>query len=271
VIDASTLNLTAVSGSPFLTNAPSAAIAIDPTGEFVMTANGSANTVSVFQIGSSGTLTEVAGSPFAAGSSPSAIIVTAAHYVYAANTAGHSLSVYSLDMTSGALTAVAGSPFTTTGMPNGLVVDQAGTHIYSTESQPNEISGFTIDATTGALTAITGSPFAASYAIQTPVMDSEGQRLHAAQGTDIDCFQVNVNTAALTELGLTVTNGRAIALALDGPDNFIYVLDNVDNQVEVLSIEPSDGALTLISGSPFALFPGAANQSLGPNAIAVQH
>jgi 6-phosphogluconolactonase (cycloisomerase 2 family) len=75
----------------------------------------------------------------------------------------------------------------------------------------------------------------------------------------------------LTEIGLSYTNGRALALALDGPDNFLYVLDNVDNQIEVFSIDPTDGSLTLITGSPFALFPGASTQSLGPNAIAVQH
>jgi hypothetical protein len=45
----------------------------------------------------------------------------------------------------------------------------------------------------------------------------------------------------------------------------------VDNQIEVFSIDPTDGSLTLITGSPFALFPGAGSQSLGPNAISIQH
>jgi 6-phosphogluconolactonase len=270
-IDPSTLTLTPVTGSPFPTSSPSVASAIDAGGNFVVTANGSANTVSVFQIGSGGELSEVAGSPFAAGADPSAVIVTASHYVYAANSAGHSVSAYSMDTTSGALTPVAGSPFPTPGQPNGLVVDQTGTHVYATESQPNELSGFSIDAATGALTAIPGSPFGSSYAIRSPVMDSEGQRLHAANGTNVDCFQVNSGSGALSELGLSDTGGRAIALALDGTDNFLYVLDNVDNQIEVFSIAPSDGSLTLIAGSPFALFPGAGQQALGPNAIAVQH
>jgi 6-phosphogluconolactonase len=272
VIDPSTLNLSAVAGSPFSTSAAqTVAIAIDPSGQFVLTADGSANTVSVFMIGSSGALTEVAGSPFAAGADPSALAITAGEYVYAANTSGRSVSAYSLDTTTGALTPVAGSPFSTPGSPNGLVVDQAGTHVYATESQPNEISGFSIDAGTGVLTAIPGSPFAASYAIRSPVTDAEGKRLHVANGTNIDCFLVDASSGALTEIGLSYTNGRAIALALDGPDNFLYALDNVDNQIEVFSIEPTDGALTLITGSPFALFAGASNQVLGPNAIAVQH
>jgi 6-phosphogluconolactonase len=270
LIEPSPLGLTAISGSPFATNAPSVAIAIDSSGQFVLTANGTANSVSVFSIGSSGALTEVAGSPFAAGATPTTIVVAPGGYVYVANSAGNSVSAYSLDTTSGALTAVAGSPFTTAGSPNGLVVAPDGVHIDSTASQPNEVSGFVIDAASGALSPIPGSPFAASYTIRSPVMDAGGIRLHAANGTDVDCFMVDPTSAALTEMGLSGTNGRALALALDGPDNFLYVLDNVDNQLEVFSIA-SDGSLGLIGGSPFLLFSGSGSQNLGPNAIAVQH
>jgi 6-phosphogluconolactonase (cycloisomerase 2 family) len=102
-------------------------------------------------------------------------------------------------------------------------------------------------------------------------MDAQGTRLHASNGTDVDCFLVDASSGALTEVGLSGTNGRAVALALDGPDNFLYALDNVGNQIEVFSVNPTDGALTLITGSPFALFPGAGSQNLGPNAISVQH
>ena len=228
--------------------------------------------MSVFRIGSTGTLTEVADSPYTAGSNPSAIVVAGGQYVYAANTAGSSVSAYSLNTTSGALTPVAGSPFATPGLPNGLVVDPAGTHLYSSESQPNEMSGFSIDATTGALSTIPGSPFGSSFAIRTPVMDAAGKRLHVANGSHVDCFEVDANTAALSEIGTSATNGQSsIALALDGPNNFLYVLDNLANQIEVFSIDTSSGALTLINGSPFALNAGASKSSLGPDAIVVQH
>jgi 6-phosphogluconolactonase (cycloisomerase 2 family) len=283
-IDRKTGTPTPIAGNPLPDGPTPSAVAIDPQKRFLYVTSTSgevrgylidpstlkltAVTGSQF---STGALTEVAGSPFAAGADPSALVVAASKYVYAANTAGHSVSAYSMDTTSGALTPVAGSPFPTGGSPNGLVVDQAGAHVYATESQPNELSGFSIDASTGALTAIPGSPFAASYAIQSPVIDAEGKRLHVANGTDVDCFLVDASSAALTEIGLSSTNGRAIALALDGPDNFLYVLDNVDNQIEVFSIDPIGGSLALIAGSPFALFPGASNQNLGPNAIAVQH
>jgi 6-phosphogluconolactonase (cycloisomerase 2 family) len=134
------------------------------------------------------------------------------------------------------------------------------------------MSGFSIDAATGALSKIPGSPWSAAFAIRSPVMDAAGQRLHLANGTAVDCFAVDANTATLSEIGVSATNGKSsIALALDGPDNFLYVLDNLANQIEVFSINTSSGALTLISGSPFTLFAGAGNESLGPNAIAVQH
>jgi 6-phosphogluconolactonase (cycloisomerase 2 family) len=265
------LNLTAVAGSPFSTGAQSVAIAVDPSGQFVLTANGSANTVSVFRIGSTGALTEVAGSPYAAGSEPSAIVIAGGQYVYAANTSGSSVSAYRLNTTSGAMATVAGSPFVTPGLPNGLVVDPAGMHLYASESKPNEMSGFAIDATTGALSTIPGSPFGASFAIRTPVIDAEGKRLHVANGSAVDCFTIDANTATLSEIGVSATNGQSsIALALGGPANFLYVLDNLANQIEVFSIDTS-GALTLISGSPFTLFAGASKQNLGPNAMAVQH
>ncbi|MBV8911296.1 MAG: beta-propeller fold lactonase family protein [Gammaproteobacteria bacterium] len=284
VIDPSTLQLYPAMGSPFATSAEAAAIAIDPGGQLVLTANGSANTVSIFEIENTspcgscylqyGTLGEAKDSPHAAGAGPSVIVATT-QYVYAVNTSGRSISVYRFDTQNdsgfGSLTAVMGSPFPTAGSPNGLVVDPTGTHVYTTESQPNEVSGFTVDGTSGSLTPISGSPFAASYAIRSPVMDANGMRLHAANGTDVDCFLVDSRTGALSEIGLSYTKGHAIALALDGPDNFLYALDDVDNQVEVFSIDPADGSLTLINGSPFALFPGAGGQSLGANAIAVRH
>jgi 6-phosphogluconolactonase (cycloisomerase 2 family) len=274
VINSSTLKLTAISGSPFSTSANTVAITVDPSGQFVLTANGTSNTVSVFKIAATGGLIEVTGSPFLVGSGadPKAIVVAAGQFAYTANAGNKTLSAYRMDTSTGALKAVTGSPFPVAGSPNGLVVDVTGTHIYATQSGPNAVAGYSINGSTGALAAISGSPFAASYPVSSPVMDGEGYRLHATNGTDVDCFQVESSAGDLKELGLSYTNGKARALVLDRQDDFLYALDNVNNQVEVFSIDPnSDGSLTLISGSPFALFSGAGNDSLGPNAIAVQH
>ncbi|HEX4628903.1 MAG TPA: beta-propeller fold lactonase family protein, partial [Gemmatimonadales bacterium] len=241
----------------------------DPGGQFVLTANGSSNSVSVFRIGSTGALSEVAGSPFAAGADPEAVVVTQGGHVYAANAGGGSVSAYSLSTTTGSLTPVAGSPFAVGGNPQGLVVDPSGTHLYAAGSQA--VSGLTIDLGTGALTSIPGSPFTAPNGALSVVMDGAGKLLHVANGTNVDCYTVDSSSGALTYIGPSVTNGRAVALAVDAPDGFLYALDNVSNQIEVFSIGTVSYNLALIGGNPYPLFPGAATQSLAPSSITVVH
>jgi len=133
------------------------------------------------------------------------------------------------------------------------------------------VSGFTIDVSTGALTAISGSPFPAPNGALSVVTDASGKLLHIANGTNVDCYTIDASSGALTPIGTSVTNGRATALAVDGPDNFLYALDNVDNQVEVFSIDAASGSLKLIAGNPFPLFPGSNQQGLGPTSITVAH
>ena len=266
----SSAQLSAMSASPFMTGGPSTAIAMDASGQFVLTANGTSNSVSVFKIGSTGALTEVPGSPFAAGANPDAIVM-AGTYVYAGNGQGGSVSAYSLDMTSGSLTAVAGSPFAAGGNPLALVADPSGTHLYAAEG-PNGIAGFAINGTTGALTTISGSPFTASgNAELSAVMDAAGALLHAANGTNVDCYNVDPSTGALSFIGPSGTGGRALALAVDAPDNFLYALDNVNNQIEVFSIQTGSYSLSLIPGNPYPLFSGASGQTLGPTSITIVH
>ncbi len=267
VLDFSSGTLTAIGGSPFLTGGESVAIAVDPGGQFVLTANGTSNSVSVFRIGSTGALAEVAGSPFAAGADPESLVVTPGDFVYAGNAGGGSVSAYS--MSSGSLTPVAGSPFPVGGSPQELVVDPAGTHLYAADSQPSGVSGLAIDPGTGALTGIPGSPFAAPNGALSVVMDGAGKLLHVANGTNVDCYSVDATSGALTYIGPSVTNGRAVALAVDAPDGFLYALDNVDNQIEVFSIDAASYGLTLIAGNPYALFPGSGTQSLGASSITV--
>jgi 6-phosphogluconolactonase (cycloisomerase 2 family) len=133
------------------------------------------------------------------------------------------------------------------------------------------VSGFAINGSTGALTAISGSPFTAPNGALSVVMDGAGALLHVANGTNVDCYTVDTSSGALTYIGPSLTNGRASALAVDAPDNFLYALDNVDNQIEVFSIQSVNYSLALIPGSPYPLFSGASGQTLGPTSITVVH
>ncbi|HLY52442.1 MAG TPA: beta-propeller fold lactonase family protein, partial [Steroidobacteraceae bacterium] len=267
-IDSSSASLSAISGSPFVTGADSVAIALDPGAQFVLTANGTSNSVSVFKVGSSGTLTQVSGSPFAAGNNPDAIVVAPGNFVYAGNVGDGTVSAYTMDTSTGALAAVAGSPFAAGGHPLALTVDPSGTHLYAADSNPAAVSAFAINPGNGALTAVAGSPFAEpNGAALSIVMDHAGVLLHIANGINVDCYQVDGSSGALTWLGGSTSNGRAIALAADDPDNFVYALDNVDNQLEVFAINPTVFNLTLIPGNPYPLFQGSGGQALGPTSI----
>src|SRR6266853_1701935 len=266
-IDTKTGTPTPIAGNPLPDGPTPSAVAIGPQKRFLYVTSTSGEIRGYLIDPSTLKLTAVGGSPFATSAQSVAIAIDpSGQFVLTANGSSNTVSVFKIGST-GALTEVAGSPFAAGSDPSALIV-AAGKYVYAANTAGHGVSAFSINAGTGALTAIPGSPFAASYAIQSPVMDAEGKRLHAANGTDVDCFLVDANSAALTEIGLSSTNGRAIALALDGSDNFLYVLDNVANQIEVFSIDPTGGSLALIAGSPFALFSGASNQSLGPNAIA---
>ena len=207
--------------------------------------------------------------PLRRGADPRSLVVTPGGFVYAGNAGGGSVSAYSMSLTSGSLTPVAGSPFPVGGNPQGLVVDPAGTHLYAADSQPSGVSGLAIDPGTGALTDIPGSPFTAPNGALSVVMDGAGKLLHVANGTNVDCYTVDPSSGALTYIGPSLTNGRAVALAVDAPDGFLYALDNVDNQIEVFSIGSTSYSLTLIAGNPYPLFPGSGTQSLGPSSITV--
>jgi len=179
------------------------------------------------------------------------------------------VSAYSMSTTSGSLTPVAGSPFAVGGNPQALVVDPAGTHLYAADSQPSGVAGLTIDPATGALTPVPGSPFTAPNGALSVVMDGAGKLLHVANGTNVDCYTVDASSGALAYIGPSATNGRAVALAVDSADGFLYALDNVSNQIEVFSINSVNYNLALIAGNPYPLFAGAGTQSLGASSIAV--
>jgi len=218
-----------------------------------------------------GVPTPISGDPLPDGTTPRAIAVDPQkRYLYVASSSGE-VRGYALVSSTGTLTAMTGSPFPTSGNPQALVLDPAGAHLYAADSQPSGVAGLTIDPATGALTAIPGSPFTAPNGALSVVMDGAGALLHVANGTNVDCYTVSASTGALTYIGPSVTNGRAVALAVDAPDGFLYALDNVSNQIEVFSIQATNYNLALIAGNPYPLFAGAGTQSLGASSITVVH
>ena len=138
-----------------------------------------------------------------------------AQFVYVTNGGDSTVSGYTIDPSTGALTPIAGSPFPAdagpSSGPSAMAVDPSGKFAYVANSGLGTVSGYTIDSSTGALTSIAGSPFA----------------------------------GGIFELGLR-------SMTVDPSGKFAYVANNANgNNVLGYMINPSTGALTPITGSPF--------------------
>ncbi len=152
------------------------AVAVDPFGKFLYTANYQGGNVSAFGITpGSGVLTQVQGSPFSIGAGtgygdPSFLTVDPlGRFLYVADFGG-GISGFSISPSNGALSMLSGFPISAqvAGVTS-LAVDPSGQFLYLTNSigqPPNgspatSISAYAINETTGVLTPLTGSPYPA--------------------------------------------------------------------------------------------------------------
>ncbi len=213
LIDPTSGNLGAVSGSPFKVDPSSAtptnpqSLAMSPKGNFLYTANPTQGTVTGFAIGSDGGLTP-AFPPLAVGTpsvSPTfAMVHPSGNFLYLADPAHNAVLGFAIQ-SNGTLTPIAGSPFPAGSGAVALCVTPQGTFLYAANQGENTVSAYAIDANTGALGQISGSPFA------------------------------------------TGGNGPGAVLATG---SFVYVADQNTNDVAAFAIGDK-GVLTAVKGSPF--------------------
>lgn len=274
IINSTTGALTQITGSPFSTGT-SPRIAIDPSSKFLYT--GDSSGVSAFTIDPlTGALAKVPGSPFAAGtgSSGGAVAVDPkGKFVYAIQDDNNSVWAYAINGTSGALTPVPGSPFATGSFTVSISIDPTGTLAFVASNNSgssggsNSISAYTIDPTTGALTPATGSPFSTGNVQPFWIsVDPSGSFLYAASnggvaGSIVQAFTITAGTGVLTSLGSTSERSSNVLpqLAISSgtapvtfAPQFVLVGNSGSNNVSAYTINPASGALTAVSGSPFA-------------------
>jgi 6-phosphogluconolactonase len=229
-IDPKTGGLASVAGSPFVLSVPNNTIeqpAITPSGKFLYAGEDSGFVVG-FAIGATGALTEVAGSPFAAGGGDEGIVVDPkGKFLYAADSNNSTISAFSINATTGVLTAVAGAPFALSDVPKFMAIERSGKFMYVSAPENDNVLVLSIDSTTGALTALAGSPVASGG-----------------------------------------PNPGGIAVSPDGKYLFVANAGDIDvptlGNVSVFSVNASSGALTAVSGSPFAAAPNPKRIAVDP-------
>lgn len=293
-VNASTGAITEVPGSPFNGGLVPNQIVVDPTGRFVYVTNEQSTDITALSINpSTGALTELPGSPFLIGAQPVTSAVDPSGrflYVFATNPvlgAGEEfLYEYTIDSVTGVLTPVSSNPTTwepqqgslftsiafnstgnfaylgqvaggnlgapivicsvdfnsgalsqagsiqpsTTGEADHVFVSPTGSFLYSINTVFSQANAFAIGIGGGFLNEISGSPYSVPYGPTSLVVDPSGNFLYIANSNS--SFQAPPTT---------------------GP---------VQGSIYAFSIHSGTGAITQVSGSPYAA-------GFNPNSIVV--
>ncbi|HEY1524045.1 MAG TPA: beta-propeller fold lactonase family protein [Solirubrobacteraceae bacterium] len=267
--------ITPVPGSPFATgDIPSIeSLAFSPSGGLLAVPNQNGKTVSVLSVNqSTGALTPVSGSPFAnGGAEPESVAFSPdGRFLATANIIAGTVSVFSINPSTGALVDVGASPFPAAGHPYSLVFSPVGGLLAAANLQDNTVSVFSVDQTTGALTLVSGSPFATGAQPDGVAFSPDGGLLAVTNGPDntVSVFSVNQSTGALTQVSGSpfATGGFPESVAFNRRGGLLATGNTVnggtDGTVSVFSVNESTGALTQVSGSPFATGPSSGISSV---------
>lgn len=227
------------------------------TGNYVYIANSTTNTVAGYAIGT-GTLTAVSGSPVAVGYSPAAIVVTPSdNFLYVAGPG----AIYAYPINSnGSLTVP--TQGTTVAAVNvaSLDVSPDGQWLFGLDLTNSVLDEFQINKSTGALAAVAATPYTvANGAVVAPKMvrvAPTGNYVFAALGTGGDIvFTLNTSTGAVAtsqQLSLGSAQTSDNALAIDSTTSHLYIARSGLNGGLAVYTVGAAGALTAVTGSPFA-------------------
>ena len=229
---------------------------------FAYAANAGDNTLSEYAIDSfTGALTAV-GTPVATGASPYAITGSPdRQHVYVVNQVSNDISAYAVNATSGALTPIAGSPFAAGTDPQALAFDPSGAYLYVANNGSNNISAYAVNASTGALTPLSTATYATGTGPSAVSIDHSGKFVFVANNggsNDISVFAITAGTGALTPVAGSPfgagDNPHSLVLA-HLSESFVYTanFNGTNSTISGFSVDPSTGALTALTGSPFAL------------------
>lgn len=179
-------------------------------------------------------------------------------FAFVSNSGSGTVSAFAVSST-GNLSVVSGSPFTAGAGAEFMALDSAHKLLFVSNQLANTISAFSMNTSTGALSAVPGSPFATGARPTSVVVDSLGRFLFVANqaANSIAVFSISANGvltpvagspfAASSPFGLTINPAGTVLYASNFPDSQVSDL----NTVSVFAID-ANGALTAVSGSPFA-------------------
>ena len=223
---------------------------------FLYVTNAADNTVSAHSIDATTGALTVIGIPTATGFSPHAIVgfqnsASDKRYVFVANEGSNDVSALAVNNTTGALTAVPGSPFAAGTDPKAIMISDYS--LYVANAGSDNIFAYDIDGNTGALT---GHSTGASGKGPTSIVFTGSYLVVANHGgsNDISAFGTGPPPMLISSYP---AGGNPLSLALVGGAGGLFLYsanpDATNPSISGFSIDPTSGALTPLSGSPFPL------------------
>jgi len=264
LIDSTNGALSMVSGSPFAVGSAPSSVAVDPSGMFAYVANSRSNNVSAFSVNqASGVLSGVAGSPFTAGSAPSSVAVDPTQgIVYVANSASNTVSVFAMNQASGALSPLndplVNLPFTAGTSPNSVAIVPTGGCILAANKGSNNVSVFSVNAI-GYFGCGQYGPFAAGPGPSSVAIDPSGKFAYVTNSSSdyISQYRIAVPVDdfmpdnALTPVSNPAAGSAPASVTVDPTGRFVYAANSGSNDVSAFSIDPYNGVLIPVGGSPY--------------------
>jgi 6-phosphogluconolactonase len=189
--------------------------------------------------------------------------------LFAADAVDNQIVVFQINATTGALTLASGSPFSTAGLvqPWNLAMDGLGHFLYVTqgtaEGEGVGMAVFTVNST-GALSGGTALPFTMWQVQGEPtgkfLVGTKGQTGMAPDkiiDANLHVFSINPASGVLTETAQVPTPNGPTRVLIHPNGKFVYDFNisattNFDGPVDGFQLDPTTGALTLITGSPFS-------------------
>jgi 6-phosphogluconolactonase (cycloisomerase 2 family) len=193
-------------------------------------------------------------------------------YLYAADPN----NIYQFPIANGSVRALA-QVTKPTGSPTpellALLADAGGDFVYATATGAvGWVYAYQINRQTGGLSAVPGSPF--EVALGTMVLDPNGQFLYMAAETGanktvtLSSYRINRSSGALSlSSSTTLPEQSDFTIGINYTGAYVYVTSIPESssteEISVYSVNPNDGALTPVAGSPYSI-PGSAPQYFSP-------
>ena len=278
-VDATTGALAEIAGSPFQAGRSPATLAADPTARYLYTGNVLSSDLSSYAInGATGALGGIPGAPFNLGNFVSSMSFDPVGAFSYFGVQSSTPQVYSIHFTTG-IPKLA-QTLSVSDAPAGaytIAVEPRGKFAYTTQPSPvGQIYEFNIDASTGALSPASPDPTGTGPFPIEIAFDPTGKYLFVANenysyqpNTDpstydgtISVFSIDADTGALTPVpGSPFAAGvNPFSIVVDPTGHFVYVttVSAVNQPISFgdilgFSIDPTNGALTPLAGSPWHL------------------